>query len=154
VARPRTLDAGRICRAAAALLTDLGPESVTVAAVAARAGVSPGSIYNYFRNREHLLAAAAGQPGAGTGWVAPEPGEPHETYLRRLAGAALARFRLLGDAAVVGKECVDLADRLAGRLGADGARAFYLAAAGAVLVGMPPEDDPHLAGVIARSLDR
>lgn len=50
-----TLEA--IIQAAAQLLTDLGFEALTTARVAERAGVSVGSLYQYFPNKQALAAA-------------------------------------------------------------------------------------------------
>ncbi|RWB75406.1 MAG: TetR/AcrR family transcriptional regulator [Mesorhizobium sp.] len=46
-----------ILQAAAQLLTDLGFEALTTARVAERAGVSVGSLYQYFPNKQALAAA-------------------------------------------------------------------------------------------------
>ncbi|MBM3269804.1 MAG: TetR family transcriptional regulator [Candidatus Sericytochromatia bacterium] len=152
MARPRTCDAERIREAAAALLAAAGPAGLTVAAVAKAAGVSPGTVYNYFRNKAHLLACAGDLPGARTAWIPPAPEEAPAAWLERLASAALGRFRLLGDAAALGAECAELTDLLAGHLGEERARACYLALAGAVLLGEPAARDPQLARAIARLL--
>ncbi|PBB35425.1 TetR/AcrR family transcriptional regulator [Mesorhizobium sp. WSM3868] len=50
-----TLEA--IVQAAAQLLTDVGFEALTTARVAERAGVSVGSLYQYFPNKQALAAA-------------------------------------------------------------------------------------------------
>jgi AcrR family transcriptional regulator len=42
-------------------LTRAGEGAVTIQAVAARAGVGVGSLYDYFRDRESILAAAVGK---------------------------------------------------------------------------------------------
>src|ERR1700710_565469 len=44
-----------VLAATADLLDELGPEAVTTTAVAARAGVSVGWLYNYFDDRQRLL---------------------------------------------------------------------------------------------------
>jgi AcrR family transcriptional regulator len=46
----RLLDAG------AAVLTEVGPEALTVRQVAERAGVSPATAYTYFSSKGHLVA--------------------------------------------------------------------------------------------------
>ena len=48
----------RILDAALRLVDELGVDAVTHRAVAARAGVSPGSTTHHFRSREHLLREA------------------------------------------------------------------------------------------------
>ena len=51
----------RILSAAAELLEEGGPEKATIAAIAVRADVQPGSIYHFFANREAILGAIAGR---------------------------------------------------------------------------------------------
>ncbi|WP_431958418.1 TetR/AcrR family transcriptional regulator [Nocardia lijiangensis] len=48
-----------ILRAAATVFADCGYEGATTNAVAAQAGISPGSLYQYFRNKDELAAALA-----------------------------------------------------------------------------------------------
>ncbi|WP_067846105.1 TetR/AcrR family transcriptional regulator [Nocardia lijiangensis] len=48
-----------ILRAAATVFADRGYEGATTNAVAAEAGISPGSLYQYFRNKDELAAALA-----------------------------------------------------------------------------------------------
>lgn len=45
----------RVIQATAEIIDDLGPEAVNTSAVAARAGVSVGWLYNFFDDREALL---------------------------------------------------------------------------------------------------
>ena len=161
MARRQTVEQGRIVEAAAALLAAGPAEGVTIAAVARSAGVSTGTVYNYFRNKDHLIAAASGTPGALSGWVEPVPGRPEEAQLRELAVTALERFRLLGAGeesgrGAIGAEVEGLAERLAGYLEARGAarthgiaRVFYGALAAAVLLGWNREEDPALGTLLA-----
>lgn len=164
MARRRTVEADRILRAAAELLAARAPEKVTIAAVAAAAGVSTGTVYNYFRNKEHLLAAAAGVPGARSAWEDPAPGQDRQAYLRSLAALALSRFRLVAGKApdptlVLAREVESLASRLSGFLRSDGrggslaARVFYGAAAAAVLLGWERDVDGEIAGILARLVE-
>lgn len=155
MARRRTVEADRIRQAAAELLAASPPEEVTIAAVAAAAGVSAGTVYNYFRNKEHLLAAAAGVPGAVSAWAERQPDQSRQEYLQGLASLALERFRLLGTAGPGAQEALRaevewLSERLAhhesGRLVA---RVFYGAAAAAVLLGWNREDDAEIAALLA-----
>ncbi|MFE6924845.1 TetR/AcrR family transcriptional regulator [Nocardia sp. NPDC057663] len=48
-----------ILRAAAAVFAERGYEGTTTNAVAAAAGISPGSLYQYFRNKDEIAAALA-----------------------------------------------------------------------------------------------
>ncbi|MEU2258334.1 TetR/AcrR family transcriptional regulator [Nocardia xishanensis] len=48
-----------ILRAAATVFAERGYEGATTNAVAAEAGISPGSLYQYFRNKDELAAALA-----------------------------------------------------------------------------------------------
>ncbi|MCP2280941.1 transcriptional regulator, TetR family [Nocardia amikacinitolerans] len=48
-----------ILRAAATVLSERGYEGTTTNAVAAAAGISPGSLYQYFRNKDEIAAALA-----------------------------------------------------------------------------------------------
>lgn len=50
----RTLD--QLLAAAREELEEVGPDGLTVRTVAARAGVSPATAYNYFASRDHLYA--------------------------------------------------------------------------------------------------
>jgi AcrR family transcriptional regulator len=55
-ADPATRD--RLLDAAAGLCVDVGFDAVTVAAVAARAGVTPAAVYNHFADKAELLYTA------------------------------------------------------------------------------------------------
>jgi AcrR family transcriptional regulator len=48
----------RVLRAALELIVALGPDAMTLQAVAERADVAPGTIYYHFSSRDQLLAAA------------------------------------------------------------------------------------------------
>lgn len=52
--QPDTLE--RLLAAARAELDEVGHEALTIRTVAARAGVSPATAYNYFASRDHLFA--------------------------------------------------------------------------------------------------
>jgi AcrR family transcriptional regulator len=54
-----------ILDAAAGLIAELGPEAVTVQALAARAGASKGSMYHFFADRESVFLALAERHVAG-----------------------------------------------------------------------------------------
>ncbi len=164
MARRRTVEIERIRQAAAELLAGSSPETVTIAAVAGAAGVSTGTVYNYFRNKEHLLAAAAGVPGALSAWVDPPDGQAPGEHLRQLARQALERFRLLaGPGQDAAETLAAEVDWLGGRLAAIlprgrrkdprvTARVFYGALAGAVLLGWKREDDGPFASTLAALL--
>jgi len=49
----------QILVAAAAVFGDLGYESTTTNAIAARAGISPGSLYQFFKNKDDIAHALA-----------------------------------------------------------------------------------------------
>lgn len=54
-----------ILAAAARVLGDHGYERATTNAIAAEAGISPGSLYQYFRNKDEITAALAATYAAG-----------------------------------------------------------------------------------------
>ncbi len=54
----------KIIATAVKMLKKTGPEQITTNAIAARAGVSKGSIYQYFANKEELIHAAIEQLAA------------------------------------------------------------------------------------------
>lgn len=74
MAEPQELQDRRkqILEAAVAIFAERGYQRATVKEIAARAGIAPGTIYLYFRNKRELLLALA------------------ETLIRRAAGALLA----------------------------------------------------------------
>jgi AcrR family transcriptional regulator len=87
----------RIFAAGTRLLQEGGPEALTVAAVAAAAGVSVGSVYRRFGDKERLLLAIQarfaddlraefGRRVAGTGLTAATP--PAEVIASAVAGVA------------------------------------------------------------------
>jgi TetR/AcrR family tetracycline transcriptional repressor len=64
---------GRILDAARDLILDQHPAALTVAAIAAAAGVSARTIYRYFPTKEELIAAVAERPTEGVpGMTVPE----------------------------------------------------------------------------------
>jgi AcrR family transcriptional regulator len=72
-----------ILDAAALLLVEEGYEQATTSRIAERAGVSIGSLYQYFPNRESVIAAVARRLKASIAkplWLAPS--ERHERDLR------------------------------------------------------------------------
>ncbi|HKP75013.1 MAG TPA: helix-turn-helix domain-containing protein, partial [Longimicrobiaceae bacterium] len=56
-----------ILDAAADLIAEVGPEAVTVQALAARAGASKGSMYHFFADRESVFLALANRHVRGLG---------------------------------------------------------------------------------------
>lgn len=54
----------KIVNTAATLLRKIDPEQITTNAVAEKAGISKGSIYQYFANKDELIAAAIEQLAA------------------------------------------------------------------------------------------
>lgn len=77
---------GRLIEAALAIIAERGFAAVSLAEVAARAGVSKGSIYSNFRGKGALLWAAA---GAKRLYVLPEitPGAPLRAHAEAIARA-------------------------------------------------------------------
>ncbi|MFC5751353.1 TetR/AcrR family transcriptional regulator [Actinomadura rugatobispora] len=65
MARPRTTSDEAILRAAARVLGRLGPGRLTLAAVAAEAGLAPATIVQRFGSKRGLLLALARQAGPG-----------------------------------------------------------------------------------------
>ena len=62
MARPQTdLDAGRqrLVDLAIALIEERGSSAMTIAEIAARANMSPASLYRYFESKEALVEAVA-----------------------------------------------------------------------------------------------
>ena len=93
--QPRSADmVETIVEASARILETRGLAGFNTNAVAARAGVSVGSLYQYFPNKEALIAALsarerarlAGEIGAA---ARPAAGQTLEGMLRRLARAAI-----------------------------------------------------------------
>jgi AcrR family transcriptional regulator len=56
MARPRTRDLGTLLDVAEHIVTSTGPSALTLRQLAAKAGVSNGSIYHAFSSKEELLA--------------------------------------------------------------------------------------------------
>jgi AcrR family transcriptional regulator len=50
-----------LMEAAMALIEELGPDGLTMALLAQRAGVSPGTLYQYYPDREAVLASVMGE---------------------------------------------------------------------------------------------
>src|SRR5439155_25422924 len=67
VSRPKAATKEGIMDAALAVFHERGYEGTTIPAIAERAGVAQGTLYNYFPSKEKLLfacARAGGAPGA------------------------------------------------------------------------------------------
>jgi AcrR family transcriptional regulator len=65
--RPKAASRDGIMDAALAVFRERGYEGTTIPAIAARAGIAQGTLYNYFPSKEKLLfacARAGGSPGA------------------------------------------------------------------------------------------
>lgn len=102
----------KLLDATRALLDEIGHADLTIRMVAARAGVSPATAYNYFASKDHLFAELfwrflAASPGPGLTGRTPEA-RLHQvtTHLAELiagapALAAAANKSLLGDDAEV-----------------------------------------------------
>lgn len=89
-----------ILDAAAQVLVRDGYVNASTNRIAERAGVSVGSVYEYFRNKEDLFDALiqrqAGDTLSRIVAEAPAPGQPLEETLRSLVFAALAAQREYG----------------------------------------------------------
>lgn len=85
-ARPRRQARGerrieQILQAAAVVFAERGYDAATTNAIAARAGISPGSLYQYFRNKDEIARGLAE-------YYAPRLAGLHETVLAVRPGAA------------------------------------------------------------------
>jgi AcrR family transcriptional regulator len=94
VARPKAASKQAIMDAAIAVFRERGYEGTTIPAIAERAGIAQGTLYNYFPSKEKLLfacARAGGSPGAIFAGLRADVGrKPVETLL---ADAALGVVR-------------------------------------------------------------
>src|SRR5437868_7079527 len=67
MSRPKAATKEGIMEAALSVFHERGYEGTTIPAIASRAGVAQGTLYNYFPSKEKLLfacARAGGSPGA------------------------------------------------------------------------------------------
>jgi AcrR family transcriptional regulator len=77
--------------AAEGLLCDQGSDSLTLAAVADRAGVSKGGLLYHFSSKDALIKAMAERLITDFDQLVAE--QPHGTYTRRYLGATMAAIR-------------------------------------------------------------
>lgn len=127
-----------ILEGAARILEERGLDGYTTNAIAERAGVSVGSVYQYFPSKEALTAALAARESAlltEAARAAPEAATPEEGLARivracvahQMARPRLAllldreesRLQLAGTLGDVGEDLTDALLTLLGRLGAD-----------------------------------
>jgi AcrR family transcriptional regulator len=92
MARPTKSDDPRksILAAARAMVIDQGHEKLSLRAVAAAAGFSPASLYEYFDGREELLATVAAEASARLGAALARAGERARTPAAALVEVGLA----------------------------------------------------------------
>lgn len=121
---------GRLLAAAAEELNKVGHEALTIRSVAARAGVSPATAYNYFGSKSHLFAELFWR--ALQEDLAPEP--TGKTALERVQSVTRGMARMLAESpalaaavtpALLGSD-PDVA-RLRLRIGGEFARRFEAA---------------------------
>jgi len=89
-----------IVEAAQIVLAESGPDALTTVNVAQRAGVSVGSLYQYFAGRDALLFAVYEQElahfrGAWRAWRAAEESRTTEQRIREGLALTLAHYRRL-----------------------------------------------------------
>ncbi len=76
---------GRILDAASDILATEGPEGLTMNEVARRAGISPGSLYQFFSDRQQLLTTLAERYAAHLARALPPPPDDEAVRSRALA---------------------------------------------------------------------
>jgi AcrR family transcriptional regulator len=86
VQRRSALRVERMLDAAATLLDEVGPEALTTSAIAARAGVSVGSLYQFFPDKHAVVESLARRA--------------FERFTARMAGIAAADWRDTVDAVI------------------------------------------------------
>ncbi|MFC6576606.1 TetR family transcriptional regulator [Planomonospora parontospora] len=87
MARPRTTSDEAIMRATGRAVTARGPAGLTLAAVAAEAGLSPAALVQRFGSKRGLLLAFAAWAAAGAGEVFLQARRRHDSPLAALHGA-------------------------------------------------------------------
>ncbi|WP_449061085.1 TetR family transcriptional regulator [Planomonospora algeriensis] len=87
MARPRTTSDEAIMRATGRAITAHGPAGLTLAAVAAEAGLSPAALVQRFGSKRGLLLAFAAWAAAGAGEVFLRARQRHDSPLEALHGA-------------------------------------------------------------------
>lgn len=89
MARPRTTSDEAILRATGRVMAGHGPAGLTLAAVAAEAGLSPAALVQRFGSKRGLLLAFAERAAAGTGEVFRQARQEHGSPLAALYGALI-----------------------------------------------------------------
>ncbi len=95
MARPKAASKDAILDAALEVFRERGYEGTTIPAIADRAGIAQGTLYNYFPSKEKLLfacARAGGTPGAIFTRLIGEIGRRPVADLLEEAAAGIARF--------------------------------------------------------------
>ena len=87
--RPRKVSDDAVFEAASRVMQRVGPDELTLGAIAAEAGLTPGALVQRFGSRRALLVALAEQHAAGTGGMM--------AGLRRAHGSPLATIRAYAD---------------------------------------------------------
>ncbi len=112
---PSTRD--RLLQAAADACVEVGFEAVTLADVAARAGVTPAAVYNHFADKSELLYAAGRHAIDGLGASVIPTGDPaqavHDVVAAFLRPSFRSSRRLLLELHLAGSRHPELGEHLA-----------------------------------------
>jgi len=134
----------RLLDAAAAACTEAGFEAVTLAGIAARAGVTPAAVYNHFTDKEDLLYTAGRVAIDRLGADIVAAGDPargaHDVVAAFLDPSFRASRRLILELHLAGTRHPELAERL---------RDWHREFAGRALERASGRDDAPVAAVKA-----
>lgn len=112
--RPRMVDDAAILRATVEVMGRAGPARLTLAAVAAEAGVVPGTLVQRFGSKHGLLLALAGRSAADAAGLAARDWREHGTPLAALADLVAARMAAMATPETFANHlaflCLDLTD--------------------------------------------
>jgi AcrR family transcriptional regulator len=141
--------------AALRLARELGPEVVTVEAIAEAAGVSPRTFFNYFASKEDAIVGVAPAEASEilADLVARPEGEPPLVALRAMCASAAERIEALADEMQARHELAQLHPPLAARRSAAFADVERrLAGEIARRTGLDVDRDPYPALVVAAAM--
>ncbi len=112
--RPRVVGDAAILRAAVEVIGRAGPARLTLAAVAAEAGVVPGTLVQRFGSKHGLLLALAERSAADAAGLAGQDWRQHGTPLTALADLVAARMAVMATPETFANHlaflCLDLTD--------------------------------------------